>query len=216
MPATSPPAVPDAVLAPGVVPVIVMDDADHAADLGQTLLDNGLPIAEITLRTEAGVESIRRMREIDGLHVGAGTVLSEADARRAVDAGATFLVSPGIHEDVVAYGAKTGVPVIPGVMTPSEIARGMALGLGTLKFFPAGNAGGPSMLKALASVYPDIRFMPTGGVTPDNLGDYLALPAVAACGGSWMTPRKLLEAGDFAGIGRLVREAVDLAKASKG
>lgn len=209
-PMKTPPDVPNDLLALGVIPVIVLGNAERALPLAETLVANGLPVAEVTLRTEAGLESIRRMAAVDGLHLGAGTVLTKEEAKRAIDAGANFLVSPGLHEEVVEYAAEVGVPVVPGVMTPGEIARGMALGLKTLKFFPANLAGGVPMLKALGSVYPEIRFMPTGGVNVENLGDYLALPGVAACGGSWIAPRDLIDAGDFDEIGKRVRDAVAL------
>jgi 2-dehydro-3-deoxyphosphogluconate aldolase/(4S)-4-hydroxy-2-oxoglutarate aldolase len=213
---TTPAEVPADLLALRVIPVIVLGDPETAVPLAETLVSHGLPVAEVTLRTEAGLESIRRMSAVEGLHLGAGTVLTRDEAERAVEAGAGFLVSPGLHEEVVEYAAEAGVPVVPGVMTPGEIARAMALGLKTLKFFPANLAGGVPMLKALGSVYPDIRFLPTGGVNVENLGSYLALPGVAACGGSWLAPRDLIDSGKFDEIGARVRHAVELIQSFEG
>lgn len=193
-----------------VIPVIVIDNASSAPMLGQTLVNAGLPIAEITLRTEAALPSIREMAKIPGLLVGAGTVLTVEQAQAAVEAGARFLVSPGLHEDVIAYAQSISVPIIPGIATPSEMARAISLGLTTVKFFPAEALGGVPLLKAIGSVYPHIKVMPTGGITPANVGDYLALPNVLACGGSWMVPAKALADHDFEEIARLVSDASTL------
>ena len=191
-----------------IVPVIVLQDASLARPLAETLLENGLPVAEVTLRTEAGLASITEMSGCQGLQLGAGTVRCADDVKRAVDAGASFLVSPALHRDAIEEAQRQNVPIVPGIATPSELATAIGYGLRTVKFFPAEQAGGIPMLKALNSVYPEIQIMPTGGINADNVSDYLALPNVIACGGSWLTPSALLEQRDFAAIGKLVREAL--------
>jgi len=173
-------------------------------------IHNGLPIAEVTLRTPSALEVIAEMSKIDGLTVGAGTVLTAANAEAAVQAGASFLVSPGLHEEAIICAQSLNVPIVPGIATPSEIARAMAMGLETVKFFPAEAIGGIPLLKAFGAVYPDMKIMPTGGIGPGNVKDYLALPNVIACGGSWMVPANLVEQGDAEELGRLIREAVSL------
>lgn len=193
-----------------IVPVLVVTDASKAKMLGQLLVDNGLPIAEVTLRTPCALEVIAEMSKIDGLTVGAGTVLTAKNAEDAVKVGASFLVSPALHEEAIICAQSLNVPIVPGIATPSEIAHAMAMGLETLKFFPAEAIGGIPLLKALGSVYPDIKIMPTGGIGPGNINDYLALPNVIACGGSWMVPAALVEQGDADELGRLIREAVSL------
>ena len=193
-----------------IVPVLVVSDVSRAEMLGRLLVENGLPIAEVTLRTPSALEVISIMNKIDGLSVGAGTVLTGQDAKNAIEAGATFLVSPGLHEEAIQYAQSANVPIVPGIATPSEMARAMALGLETVKFFPAEAIGGNPLLKALASVYPEMKVMPTGGINPGNVKDYLALPNVIACGGSWMAPAKLVEAGDEEALASLIREAVSL------
>jgi len=193
-----------------IVPVLVVSDVSRAEMLGRLLVENGLPIAEVTLRTPSALEVISVMNKIDGLSVGAGTVLTGQDAKNAIEAGATFLVSPGLHEDAIQYAQSVNVPIIPGIATPSEMARAMALGLDTVKFFPAEAIGGIPLLKALASVYPQMKVMPTGGINLANLKDYLALPNVIACGGSWMVPANLVEAGDEEALASLISEALFL------
>lgn len=193
-----------------IVPVLVVSDVSRAEMLGRLLVENGLPIAEVTLRTPSALEVISIMNKIDGLSVGAGTVLTGQDAKNAIEAGATFLVSPGLHEDAIQYAQSVNVPIIPGIATPSEMARAMALGLDTVKFFPAEAIGGIPLLKALASVYPQMKVMPTGGINPANVKDYLALPNVIACGGSWMVPANLVEAGDEEALASLISEALFL------
>ncbi len=193
-----------------IVPVLVVHDASKAQMLGRLLVDNGLPIAEVTLRTPSALEVIAEMSKIDGLTVGAGTVLTAANAEAAVQAGASFLVSPGLHEEAIICAQSLNVPIVPGIATPSEIARAMAMGLETVKFFPAEAIGGIPLLKAFGAVYPDMKIMPTGGIGPGNVKDYLALPNVIACGGSWMVPANLVEQGDAEELGRLIREAVSL------
>jgi 2-dehydro-3-deoxyphosphogluconate aldolase/(4S)-4-hydroxy-2-oxoglutarate aldolase len=193
----------------GLIPVIKLDSPEHALPLGKALLAGDLPVAEITFRTDAAKESIRILsKELPELLVGAGTVLSQGQTDTAVAAGAKFIVTPGFNPKVVGYCVKKGVPVTPGVATPSQIEAAMEFGLGALKFFPAENAGGVGMLKAFAGPYGDkVSFIPTGGVSERNLADYLSCPNVLAVGGSWMVPGKLIEAGDFAAIEKLCREA---------
>ena len=193
-----------------IVPVLVVNDASKAQMLGRVLVENGLPIAEVTLRTPSALEVISEMSQIEGLCVGAGTVLTAADAEAAVKAGASFLVSPGLHEEAIVYAQSSNIPIVPGITSPTEVAQAMALGLEMVKFFPAEAVGGIPLLKALGSVYPNMKVMPTGGISPANVKDYLALPNVIACGGSWMAPANLVDAGDEEELGRLIREAVAL------
>ncbi|PSU35466.1 bifunctional 4-hydroxy-2-oxoglutarate aldolase/2-dehydro-3-deoxy-phosphogluconate aldolase [Photobacterium lutimaris] len=189
-----------------VVPVIAIKDADNAQPLAKVLVENGLPCAEITFRTEAAAESIRLMREAyPEMLIGAGTVLTTEQVDQAVEAGADFIVSPGLNPTTVAYCQQKSVAVIPGVNNPSLVEQAMSLGLKTLKFFPAEPSGGIGMLKALSAVYP-VEFMPTGGISPTNVADYLALEKVIACGGTWMVPNNLIDQGDWHAIGQLVSE----------
>jgi 2-dehydro-3-deoxyphosphogluconate aldolase/(4S)-4-hydroxy-2-oxoglutarate aldolase len=193
----------------GLIPVIKLDSPDQALPLGRALLAGSLPVAEITFRTDAAKESIRILsKELPDLILGAGTVLTPGQVDTAVAAGARYIVTPGFNPKVVEYCRKKGVPVTPGVTTPSQIETAMEYGLKVLKFFPAENSGGVGMLKAFDGPYGDkVSFIPTGGVSEKNLTDYLSLPNVHAVGGSWMVPGKLIEAGDFAGVERLCREA---------
>jgi 2-dehydro-3-deoxyphosphogluconate aldolase / (4S)-4-hydroxy-2-oxoglutarate aldolase len=194
-----------------IVPVLTAGDADEAERACRALLAGGLAAVEITFRTDAAAEAIRRAAGVDGLLVGAGTVLSSEQLEQAVDAGARFAVAPGTNDRVVEAAQRSDVPFIPGVATPSEIEHARALGCPVLKVFPASVVGGPAFLKAVAPVYPDVRFVPTGGVNPDNLVSYLEVPAVLACGGTWICERKLLEDRRFDEIERRAREAVELA-----
>jgi 2-dehydro-3-deoxyphosphogluconate aldolase / (4S)-4-hydroxy-2-oxoglutarate aldolase len=194
-----------------IVPVLTAGDADEAERACRALLAGGLAAVEITFRTDAAAEAIRRAAGVDGLLVGAGTVLSSEQLEQAVDAGARFAVAPGTNDRVVEAAQRADVPFIPGVATPSEIEHARALGCTVLKVFPASVVGGPAFLKAVAPVYPDVRFVPTGGVNPDNLASYLEVPAVLACGGTWICERKLLEDRRFDEIERRAREAVELA-----
>lgn len=200
-----------------VVPVVVIEDASRAAPVARALVAGGLPIVEITLRTSAAIEAIGAVAaDVPEAHVGAGTVLSQEQARTAVSAGARFIVSPGLDEGVVSVAGELSVPVLPGVTTPSEVQRAWNLGLRVLKYFPASLAGGIPMLKALGSVFRDVRFIPTGGISAVNLRDYLAVPSVAACGGSWLTPSGAVAGGDYAQITRLAAEAVAIAGRARG
>lgn len=197
----------------GVVPVVVLDDAKDAAPLAEALTAGGLPLAEVTFRTAAAEESIRTMtKNFPDMLIGAGTVLSVEQADRAVNAGAKFIVSPGTNPDVVAFCLENEIPVTPGVCTPSEVEAGLNFGLDVLKFFPAEQAGGVAFIKAIAAPYRHVRFMPTGGINPSNLKDYLSCPAVLACGGSWMVKSNLIREGRFDEITALCKEAVKLVK----
>lgn len=191
-----------------LVPVVVIDDAATAAPLGEALLAGGLPVAEVTLRTDAAEDSIRQLAQMSNMTVGAGTVLTPEQVDRAVDAGARFIVMPGYDHDVVARAQHLGIPIFPGIASASDIQRALKDGLDTVKFFPAEPLGGMRMITALAGPFPQVKFMPTGGVSPNNLGDYLKHPAILAVGGSWMVTRKLLAAKDFATVRRLAEEAV--------
>lgn len=194
----------------GIVPVIQINRTQDAVPLGKALLDGGLPCAEVTFRTAAAKDAIAAMTQAyPDLLVGAGTVLTTVQVDEALAAGAKFIVSPGLNPEVVRYCMAKDVPVVPGINDPSGIEAALSLGLGTVKFFPAEPSGGVKMIKAMAAPYTGVTFMPTGGIGPDNLREYLAFPKIIACGGSWMVPPSLITAGDFAGITRLVREAVD-------
>ena len=192
----------------GVVPVVKIERADEAVPLGKALIAGGLPCAEITFRTSAAEEAIRRIAsELPEVVIGAGTVLSVEQAEKAVAAGARYIVSPGFDPKVVDWCLTHDVAVTPGVATPTEINMALDKGLKILKFFPAEALGGLKTLKALAAPYGDVKFIPTGGINSKNLADYLSLPAVHACGGSWLVTSKLISAGEFAEITRLAEEA---------
>lgn len=191
----------------GVVPVVVIDDARQARRMAETLAEAGLPGAELTLRTPAALEAITEVSRVEGFLAGAGTVLTGGQARRAIDAGAGFLVSPGLSREVVETGRAAGFPVLPGVATATELITALELGIDTVKFFPAAFAGGPGALRALTLPFPGVRFMPTGGIRPETLPDYLEIPAVLAVGGTWITTPELVRRGDYGSIGRLAREA---------
>ena len=194
-----------------VVPVIALDDAADAGPLGEALIAGNLPIAEVTFRTAAAEASIRTMAKQGGLLVGAGTVLNADTAKRAVDAGARFIVSPGFNPKTVRWCVDNGVPITPGTATPTDIEMALDHGLSVVKFFPAEAIGGLKLLKAIAAPYGMMRFMPTGGITPENLGEYLKFPRVLACGGSWMVTKELLAAKQFGKITELSRQAVAIA-----
>ena len=191
----------------GIIPVIALDDAGDAAPLAEALLNGGISCAEVTFRTAAAEETIRKISEdYPEMLVGAGTVLTTEQADSAVAAGAKFIVSPGLNPVTVKYCQAKGVPVIPGIMTPSEIELALSLGLTEVKFFPAEAAGGVKMIKALSAPYGNV--MPTGGISPANMEDYLSFPKVFACGGSWMVKKDLIHAGAFGQITELCRQAV--------
>lgn len=195
-----------------LIPVVAIDEVDKAIPLAAALVEGGLPCAEITFRTDAAGAAIERMAEIDGLLVGAGTVLNVRQAERAEAAGAKFIVSPGLDPDTVRWCLERGIPVFPGVATPTDLTGAVALGLDIVKLFPAEALGGLKMLKALAGPFPQMRFIPTGGIGLDNVTRWLEHPKVFACGGSWMVAKPLLAAGDFAGITERVRQAMELVR----
>lgn len=201
----------------GVIPVVAIEEAKDAVPLGQALVDGGLPCAEITFRTAAAAEAIAALAQnMPQVLVGAGTVLSAEQARQAVEAGTEFIVSPGFDPIVVDWCIEHQVPVMPGVATPTEISMAVNRKLNVLKFFPAEVAGGVRALKAISGPFVGVKFVPTGGINPQNLPDYLDLPAVHACGGSWLVKRKLISAGKFDEITRLTREAVQIVQRIRG
>jgi 2-dehydro-3-deoxyphosphogluconate aldolase/(4S)-4-hydroxy-2-oxoglutarate aldolase len=191
-----------------ILPVLVVHDATHAWPLGQALKAGGLPCAEVTFRTESAVETLRTMAEEPEIAVGAGTVLSVAQVEMAVAAGARYIVTPSFNREVVRACQEMGVPVIPGIATPTELQMALDAGIRTVKFFPAEAMGGVKTLAALAAPFSMMRFIPTGGVNETNVADYLAHPAVFAVGGSWMAPPQLVGEGRFEEITRLTRSAV--------
>ncbi|CAH8206032.1 KHG/KDPG aldolase [Vibrio aestuarianus] len=188
-----------------IVPVIAINDASQAVPLAKVLVENGLPCAEVTFRTEAAAESIRLMRAAyPEMLIGAGTVLTTAQVDQAIEAGVDFVVSPGFNPTTVKYCQQRNIAIVPGVNNPSLVEQAMEMGLCTLKFFPAEPSGGVAMLKALTAVYP-VNFMPTGGVSPSNVQEYLSIKSVVACGGTWMVPTDLMDKGDWQGIAELVK-----------
>jgi 2-dehydro-3-deoxyphosphogluconate aldolase/(4S)-4-hydroxy-2-oxoglutarate aldolase len=200
----------------GLVPVVEIPDAALAGPLGQALLAGGLPCAEITFRTSSAAAAIAVLRrECPDLLVGAGTVLTPAQVDAAADAGAAFIVAPGFNPVTLERARARGLPMIPGVCTPTEIEQALSHGVDVLKFFPAEAAGGVAFLRAVSAPYKNVRFIPTGGVSASNLASYLALPQVLACGGSWMVSQGLLLRGDFEAIRRLTSEAVSVAAAAR-
>ncbi len=195
----------------GVVPVVVLDNASDAAPLAKALCDGGLACAEVTFRTDAAEEAIRIMTSMyPEMLVGAGTVLTKEQVDRAVAAGAAFIVTPGLDPEIVRYCMEKDVPVAPGIVTPSELAKAYTLGLRLVKFFPAELSGGLPMIKALAAPYNMMQFMPTGGISAATLCDYLRCKKIFACGGSWMVKDSLIKSGDFDRITELTKEAVEL------
>ncbi len=201
----------------GIVPVVVLNKADDAEPLAQALVKGGLPCAEVTFRTDAAEESIRLIaKNFPDMFVGAGTVLTVEQADRAFNAGAKFIVSPGFNPKVVEHCLKKGYPVCPGIMTPTELEMALGFGLDVVKFFPAENAGGLKMIKAMSAPYTMMKFMPTGGINATNVRDYLACNKILACGGSWMVKGDLINAGDFAQIEKLTQEAAGIVKEIRG
>lgn len=196
-----------------VIPVIAIEQAEDIVPLGRTLAENGLPAAEITFRSDAAVEAIRLLREAQPeMLIGAGTVLNREQAQAAKDAGATFVVSPGFNLNTVNACREIGIDIIPGVNNPSAVEAAIEMGLTTLKFFPAEASGGINMLKSLLGPYTQIQFMPTGGISPKNVNEYLAVDRVLACGGTWMVDKTLINEGRWDEIGRLAREVTKLVK----
>ena len=201
----------------GVVPVVVLEDAKDALPLAKALKEGGLPCAEVTFRTDAAEESIRLIRrEYPDMLVGAGTVLGIDQAERALEAGAKFIVSPGFDPQVVDDCLERDVPVFPGCITPSEVAQAVKRGMEVLKFFPAEQAGGLAMIKAMAAPYTMVKFMPTGGISEKNLKEYLECDKIICCGGSWMVKGSLIKNGEFGKIRKLVKEAVEWVASIRG
>ncbi len=200
-----------------VVPLIAENDPVRAVETTRAVADGGLTVIEVVMRSEGaqkGMEAI--IAETEGLIVGAGTVLTLDQAKSVVASGAQFIVCPGLVDEIAHYCIDEGIPLYPGTMTAGEVQRAYALGLREVKFFPASLAGGVPMLKAFSSVFREMRFMPTGGVSASNLGEFLALPSVIACGGSWLTPTDAIDAGDYAKVTALAKEAVEIARAARG
>ncbi|MEM8555772.1 MAG: bifunctional 4-hydroxy-2-oxoglutarate aldolase/2-dehydro-3-deoxy-phosphogluconate aldolase [Pseudomonadota bacterium] len=201
-----------AALAP-VIPVLVIKDAEHAKPLAEALVAGGLYALEVTLRTPAALEAIHRMAAVEGAVVGAGTVLGPNDVQAAHAAGATFAVSPGATPTLLQACEAEGLPLMPGAATPSEVMALLERGYEMQKFFPAKAAGGVPMLKSIGGPLPQVGFCPTGGITPENLSRFLALPNVVCCGGTWVAPDDLLQSGNWSAIENLAAQAVEAATA---
>lgn len=196
-----------------IVPVVKLDRVEDAKPLGEALCEGGLPVAEVTFRTDAAEESIRIMKkEFPEMLVGAGTVVNVEQAKRALDAGASFIVSPGFSVKVTEFALDNSIPVFPGTCTPTEVMMAMEYGLKVVKFFPAKQFGGLDTIKALAAPFPSMKFMPTGGISAANILDFLAFDKIIACGGSWMVKDSFVKEGNFAEIVKLTKEAVSLVK----
>lgn len=201
----------------GIIPVVVLNDAKDAEPLGQALMEGGLPAAEVTFRTDAAEESIRIMAEkFPDMLVGAGTVLTIDQAERAVAAGAKFIVSPGFDPEIVQFCLDRDIPVCPGVQTPSEVIQAYKFGLDHVKFFPAENSGGLAMIKAVGAAFPNMKFMPTGGISASNVTEYLENSKIFCCGGSWMVKGEMIKAGEFDKIKEKVAEAAAIVKKVRG
>ena len=201
----------------GIIPVVVLNDAKDAEPLGRALMEGGLPAAEVTFRTAAAEESIRIMAEkFPDMLVGAGTVLTKDQVDRAAAAGAKFIVSPGFDAEIVKYCQEKGIPVCPGTQTATEMIAALNLGLDKVKFFPAENAGGLKMIKAIGAALTALRFMPTGGINAENVKEYLKDPKIFCCGGSWMVKGDMIKAGEFDKIREKVAEAAAIVKEIRG
>lgn len=195
-----------------VVPLVQANDPDVALSIAKALIEGGLTVLEVVLRTPEALDCMEHLaKNLPDAHVGAGTVLTAGQTEDVIRRGAKFVVSPGLDPASVGICQEAGLPIYPGVVTATEMQQAYNLGLRAVKFFPAGLAGGPKMLKAFSSVFQDVRIMPTGGVNAANLPDYLAVPAVIACGGSWLTPAEAIKSGDFGAITKLAKEAVEIA-----
>lgn len=195
----------------GLVPVVKIDDAKDAVPLGRALLEGGLPVAEITFRTAAAAEAIRRVKaELPEMLIGAGTVLTIDQVKASMDSGAEFIVSPGLNPKVVEYCVSNSIPITPGCSNPSDIEAALEFGLEVVKFFPAEASGGLAAIKAISAPYGKLKFMPTGGIGPSNVGDYLSFEKIHACGGSWMVKSDWIKAGNFDEIKRVTADAVKL------
>lgn len=197
----------------GIVPVVVLEDAKDARPLAKALCEGGLPLAEITFRTEAAAEAIHIMtKEFPDMLIGAGTVLNAEQVDAATQSGAKFIVSPGLNPRTVRYCIDKGIMILPGCSNPSDVELAIENGLEAVKYFPAEQAGGLPMIKAMAAPYSNIQFMPTGGINESNLSDYLSYPKILACGGSWMVKSELIKQGDYETITRWTSEAVAMVK----
>ena len=195
-----------------VVPVVAIQKADDAMQLADALIEGGLPCAEITFRTDAAIDAMRIMAKREDILVGAGTVLKVDQVKAAVDVGARFMVSPGFNPKVVGYCVENNIPMTPGICTPSDIEAALDFDLEVLKFFPAGAFGGLKTLKAMSGPYTTVKFVPTGGISPANLAEYLQFPKVLACGGTWVAKSDLISEGKFDEIVQNAREAVKIVK----
>jgi len=196
----------------GIIPVVVINDSADALPLGMALMEGGLPAAEVTFRTDAAEESIRIMaNNFPNMLVGAGTVITKEQVDRAIDAGAKFIVSPGFDPEIVSYCLEKDIPVCPGIQTPSELIQAVKMGLDHVKFFPAENAGGLSMINAVGAAFPNVKFMPTGGINLDNVTEYLKSDRIFCCGGSWMVKGDMIKAGEFDKIKQIVADAAAIA-----
>ena len=201
----------------GIVPVIAIDDASKAVPLAKALVEGGLPAAEVTFRTAAAEDAIRAIvKEVPEMIVGAGTVLTKEQADRAIDAGVSFIVSPGFNPRITEYVLDKGVCMLPGTATAGEMEQAMMLGLNAVKFFPAEQNGGIAKLKALAGPYRNLKWMPTGGINTGNLAEYMSFPQILACGGTWMVKKDLISAGEWDKIAALVKEASEIVKEIRG
>ena len=200
-----------------VVPLVQADEPDVAVAVSRALAAGGLTVAEVVFRTDRALDCLKAVADdVPEMIAGAGTVLSADQASQAIDHGAKFVVSPGLDEGVVRTCQEAAVPVYPGTYTPSEIQRAFNLGLDVVKFFPASIAGGIPAIKAVAGVFRTMKFMPTGGVSAANLADFLAVPSVLACGGSWLTPADAVAAGEFEKVTELAEEAIAIARSVRG
>jgi 2-dehydro-3-deoxyphosphogluconate aldolase/(4S)-4-hydroxy-2-oxoglutarate aldolase len=197
----------------GIIPVIIIDEAENSVPLANALIDGGLPVAEITFRTKAARESIEKIaKEFPNMLVGAGTVLSIDNVKNAVDAGAKFIVSPGLNPKVVEYCLENKIPITPGIATPTEIERALEFDLEVVKYFPAEALGGLNYLKAISAPFPKLKFIPTGGIDEKNILNYLQFSKVIACGGSWMVKSELISSKNFEEIKNLASQAQTLAR----
>jgi 2-dehydro-3-deoxyphosphogluconate aldolase/(4S)-4-hydroxy-2-oxoglutarate aldolase len=196
-----------------VVPLVQSDDPKTALKISEALMEGGLDVLEVVLRTDEALDCLEAIvKEFPHAHVGAGTVLSADQSKEVIRRGATFIVSPGLDPASVDVAKAADIPILPGISTATELQSAWNMGLRTVKLFPASVVGGPKMLKALSSVFRDVEFMPTGGVSPANLKEHLDIPAVLACGGSWLTPKDAIAAGDFGAITQLAKDAIAIAQ----
>lgn len=203
----------DTLQANRVVPLIQANKPETALKISEALIEGGLDVLEVVLRTEAAMDCLEAIaKSFPHAHVGAGTVLSSEQSKQVIERGASFIVSPGLDAMSVDVAQNANIPILPGISTATELQQAWNMGIKTVKLFPASLVGGPKMAQALSSVFQDVRLMPTGGVNPANLNEYLSVPAVLACGGSWLTPIDRIEAGDYAAITALAKDAKKIAQ----